>query len=294
MRILDGAIGTQLARAGFVLQPPDFSVAANQKAPALVSEIYRSYLDAGAQALTLNSFGLSGGLELDAPDFAQTLALRARQAWTLTEPLAPGPPFWAALSLGVEPSPGARLLAETRALVDAGVSHFRFETLCELDPLIDLQDEFFAAFDAGAVKVVLSLCPAKRPMSELLSSLESSRWLSDPRVAALGINCVNRSDLAQALTELASWLKAHPRTKILDIELRPHLSGLSPQGLWQTHACDPSTLVQSTQSMLSTLPDRLLDRIALGTCCGGGPAHIQALHEAFGTCRSRANPKRPG
>lgn len=50
--LLDGAVGTELARRGFVLAPPSFSAAAIDGAPELLAAIHRDYVDAGADVIT--------------------------------------------------------------------------------------------------------------------------------------------------------------------------------------------------------------------------------------------------
>jgi S-methylmethionine-dependent homocysteine/selenocysteine methylase len=47
-QLLDGAVGTELARRGFVLAPPSFSAAAIEQAPALLRAIHHDYVEAGA------------------------------------------------------------------------------------------------------------------------------------------------------------------------------------------------------------------------------------------------------
>src|SRR6187397_1787452 len=49
---LDGAVGTELARHGFVLRGPRWSAAAIDDAPALLEGIHRAYVDAGAEIVT--------------------------------------------------------------------------------------------------------------------------------------------------------------------------------------------------------------------------------------------------
>ncbi len=50
-RILDGAVGTELARRGFALGEPSFSAAAIEAAPELLRAIHRDYVEAGAELL---------------------------------------------------------------------------------------------------------------------------------------------------------------------------------------------------------------------------------------------------
>lgn len=281
MRILDGAVGTELARRGFALAPPAFAIAANEEAPQLVAQIHQAYLKAGAQALTLNSFGLSGGLELGTREAALAIEARAQAAWGLASPFAKQAPLWGALSLGLDEDPGARLLAETRALLKVGLGHLRFETLCELDPILAKQDELRSLLDQHQPQLTISLCPAKKTTTELLQALEDSALLQYSGFFAIGINCVNLERLGTALGELSAWFDAAKRPVDLGIELRPHLSGIAEDGSWDPHACPPDELIQETQSLLAPLPAQLRQRIAVGTCCGGGPEHIEALRKAF-------------
>jgi len=51
-RILDGAVGTELARRGFALAEPSFSAAAIEGAPELLRAIHRDYVDADAELVT--------------------------------------------------------------------------------------------------------------------------------------------------------------------------------------------------------------------------------------------------
>jgi S-methylmethionine-dependent homocysteine/selenocysteine methylase len=50
--LIDGAVGTELARHGFVLRGPRWSAAAIDDAPALLEGIHRAYVDAGADIVT--------------------------------------------------------------------------------------------------------------------------------------------------------------------------------------------------------------------------------------------------
>ncbi len=54
--LLDGALGTELDRRGFVLDPEIWSASALLSRPELVEEIHNDYADAGAELLTANSF----------------------------------------------------------------------------------------------------------------------------------------------------------------------------------------------------------------------------------------------
>lgn len=54
--LFDGAMGTELERLGFEANLPLWSARANDDAPQLVKKVHQSYLDAGSDFLTANSF----------------------------------------------------------------------------------------------------------------------------------------------------------------------------------------------------------------------------------------------
>ncbi len=53
---LDGPTGTQLEAGGFVLHPTLWTAMAAETAPMLLADVHRRYLQAGAQAITANTF----------------------------------------------------------------------------------------------------------------------------------------------------------------------------------------------------------------------------------------------
>lgn len=53
---LDGPTGTQLEAMGFVLHPTLWTALAAETAPTLLADVHRSYLQAGAQVITANTF----------------------------------------------------------------------------------------------------------------------------------------------------------------------------------------------------------------------------------------------
>lgn len=57
-RLLDSAMGTELARRGFELRAPLWGARALRDAPTLIESIHRDTLAAGAEALVTSSFGL--------------------------------------------------------------------------------------------------------------------------------------------------------------------------------------------------------------------------------------------
>lgn len=280
MRILDGALGTELSRRGFALQAPSFAIAANHQDPGLVQAIHREYLEAGAEELTLNSFGLSQGLDMQDSGFDAALGQRSQAVVQLARAVAPSAMLCAALTLGQGADPAARLLLETSALLEQGIRRIRLETLVDPEPLFYIRAPLLERLAHHRASLCLSLCPARTHISELLSSIQDQGWFEAPCLDAVGINCVDRPTLGQQLPDLAATLRALPRD--LALELRPHLSQ-ALDGAWQTHACGPDELVTWYQELLDETKLAQHPGLALGTCCGGGPEHIRALQNAWKT-----------
>lgn len=277
-RLLDGAIGTELQRRGFALRPPAWSVAANEEAPERVRAIHQDYLAVGAQCLSLNSFGLSAGLDLDDPRCAQRLAQRAQLALSLAR--LPGhPPLRGALYFDPPSQERAveTFLAQARALLRAGVQHLSIETLRSLEGLEQLWPPLRQELEASRARLSLSFCVGGPELEMLLERLRKAQAL-DPGgpLFALGLNCIELDSLVAHAQGLQRWLAGHRLGRNFELHLRPHLSGLSPEGQWDTFAQGPERFGQWWSRHAAPL-FALNPALAVGCCCGGGPAHLRAL-----------------
>jgi S-methylmethionine-dependent homocysteine/selenocysteine methylase len=56
--ILDGGTGRELARRGAPFRQPEWSALALMEAPDFVSAVHQSYVEAGADVITTNSYAL--------------------------------------------------------------------------------------------------------------------------------------------------------------------------------------------------------------------------------------------
>lgn len=132
MIVLDGAMGTELARRGVATLGPDGSARALEEAPTLVLEVHRESAEAGAMVLTANTFGLR-------PDDPR-LEARAQTATALARQALAGRPGRVAGSVGplgvrgVTGDAASRGYARlARALVDAGCDLVILETQIDVD-----------------------------------------------------------------------------------------------------------------------------------------------------------------
>lgn len=284
MRLLDGAIGTQLQALGFELNAPNFAIAANTLAPALVHKLHRDYADSGAKELTLNSFGLSGGLDLEDPEFETALARRAGSAVARAQGI-PGPSLSASLCISKDPEPETRLLAEAKAMLKAGVRHLRVETIVDTAPLKALRGALLPELLAHQATLAMSLCPLKHSVTEQAASLQGQGWLLAKNMVAIGINCVPMDKMQDAVEPLVQWMRDEGVRPTLSIELRPHLSAGDDAEDWKVKAVPPEAFATWAQTQAKFLERKSRWRVGIGTCCGGGPEHIEALRDATASPR---------
>lgn len=269
VQILDGAIGTELGARGLMLEAPDWSARAMEKAPALLSGLHADYADAGATLHTANTFrtqpramgtGWREGLEA---------ALRiARSA------VPPGHQVLGSMApvedcYRTDLSPGAASRAEhrevARALAKAGCDRILCETFAHREEAIVAAEE---AMDTG-LPVWLSLTAG--PFGELASPAGLARIgaeLAPLGIDGLFLNCV-------AATRIGAYLDAISH---LDLPLGVYANAGRPEdGLgWGGDSPGAAAAYADLAEQW-----RESGAIVIGGCCGTSPMHIHALAERF-------------
>jgi S-methylmethionine-dependent homocysteine/selenocysteine methylase len=257
--VLDGPMGTELARRGLALPPPAWSARALDDAPELVAAVHRDYAAAGATVHTANTFRTKRRSVGPRWEELARRAVRIARGAVAPEHRVAG--SLAPLEDCYRPdlSPGLASRAEhrevARALADEGVDLLLCETFPEateaavaveeaartgvetwaaLLPMagMDLRDAARRCIEAGA-RAVLVNCVAAR---ETLSHVEALADLGVPFGAY-----ANAGDEADALgwnTDLTRAADAYGR------------------------------LAQAWMAAGATL---------VGGCCGTGPVHIARL-----------------
>jgi homocysteine S-methyltransferase len=250
-RLLDGAMGTELARRGFELRAPLWGARALQDAPALVEAIHRDYVEAGADALVTASFGLRA----DDTALARTSVQRCRAAGATTcigaiAPLAPTTPTTAYAeyvgTLG-------------RALRDAGADVLFAETHTTV---------------AGAHLAAQALRPLGLPVWVALACAHEAKTLGGDTLAGVSLDadvvfvgCTEATALPAALEALAP---GHPTLGARPSLARTTADGFEPEG---ADAADVA------RTLLACA-----ERFALawvGGCCGTTPAFIDTLAQGL-------------
>jgi homocysteine S-methyltransferase len=224
--VLDGALATELEAHGCDLEDPLWSAKVLIEQPHLIKQVHRDYFDAGASVAITASYqatpqgfaqrGLSVEESLELVALSVRLADQARQEYRAANPgsralLIAGSvgPYGAYLADGSEYRGDYTLsAAEFRdfhrpriaALVEAGADFLACETLpsfAEAEALLDLVAEFdveawftFTLRDSAHIS-------DGTPLADVAALLRT-----EPRVAAVGLNCVPLDLVTSALREL--------------------------------------------------------------------------------------------
>ncbi|WP_311214671.1 MULTISPECIES: homocysteine S-methyltransferase [unclassified Arthrobacter] len=290
--VLDGALATELEAHGCDLEDSLWSAKVLLEQPHLIKQVHRDYFDAGASVAITASYqatpqgfarrGLSVDESLELVALSVRLADEAR-AEALAEGSVSGPllvagsvgPYGAYLADGSEYRGDYTLsAAEFRdfhrpriaALVEAGADFLACETLpsfAEAEALLALVAEFdveswftFTLRDSSHIS-------DGTPLADVAALLRA-----EPRVAAVGVNCVPLELVTDALGTLQQSsdkpLVAYPN------------SGETYDAVTKTWG--PSEGVQGTGTLAGN-PAEWQDRGAhlIGGCCRTTPRDIEAL-----------------
>ncbi len=278
--VADGAMGTQLQRAG--LEPGAPPELWNVSQPERVGAVHREYIRAGAQIILTNSFGGSPArlalheieprceelvfaaarlarLEADAAPAKVLVAGSIGPTGQLLEPLGP-------LALD-EATAGYR--RQAAALLDGGADVLWIETMSDLR---EVQVAVEGTRQAGAdVPVVVTLSFDTRGRTIMgVSPAEAAVALAALGVVAMGGNCgVGPSELAEAIGHMRG---AVPRATLV---AKPN-AGL-PR--WEAGAAEYSMSADEFSAAAAGLARS--GAAIIGGCCGSTPAHIAALAQAL-------------
>lgn len=288
--LADGAMGTMLHAAG---APIDACFdALNLDRPALVLEIHRAYLRAGADLIETNSFGANAfklaahGLEgrlqainAAAVDLARQAVRQQGSSARIAGSVGP---------LGVRLAPYGRISAEQafrafeqqmRALLEAGADLLVVETHSDLE---EVRQALRAARGLGEVPVVASLT-FTRDDRTLLGETPSgaARALAEAGADALGANCSGGP--SQLLRVLGEMRRAAPQA----------LLAVMPNAGWPERSAG-RIFYPATPEYLAgfAVAFRQAGARVIGGCCGTTPEHIEHMKHAVEGVAPRKIPVR--
>jgi S-methylmethionine-dependent homocysteine/selenocysteine methylase len=281
--VLDGATGTELQARGHVLALPLWSAGPLLDAPAVVTELHRKYLDAGADVLTANTFrtnprafrraGLGDEAARAATFTAVGCARRAFGSSVARRVLLAGSMAPVEDCYHPELVPPDSELVEEHALLagwlaEAGVDVVLLETM-------NTAREALAALDAARgtglpawVSFLTGPDPARLLSGEPL--VEAAAAAVVHGAVAVGVNCVPPEPLRRGLTLLSEHLGGIP---LIGYPNGGHVDEQS--GHWEVpDALDDADYARQALEWVS------LGARVIGGCCGTSPTLTSALRRS--------------
>jgi len=284
--LLDGALGTELERAGIACTLPLWSAQALWDAPDTVRAIHLAYLEAGAEILTANTFRTQAYTlakierSEQAASITQLAVRLAREAIEvrraeLTSTKAAQPTIWVAGScppledcyrpdlVPNEQTLFDHHLRHAAALATAGVDFLLIETM---NTSREARAALRAAREVG-LPAMVSFCVTGNAYLPSGESLESTlAQFTHKEILALLVNCLPPGAVASCLTPL--------RNTGLAFGLYPNFGPPTQGKLGWQEALPPEAFC----ALLA--PWARAGATVLGGCCGTQPIHIRALKRA--------------
>jgi methionine synthase / methylenetetrahydrofolate reductase(NADPH) len=270
--IFDGGIGTEIYKNNFFINTcfEELSLTA----PNIISQIHKEYHDAGADVLTLNTFGANknklskfgfGSKVREINTASVKLARECVREDTLIAGSV-GPIGKIPYSSGIKDDDIIDMLVEhITALKDAKTDFIIFETLPSLK---DAEFAIRAINNIKGIPYVLSFAVSREGESskgESLQKLMHSFVSVDYKPTAIGLNCgVGPEGMLSAL-ELLIPICNYP------IIAQPNVG--SPRNI------DNRTIYMTSPEYFTTYAVRYLNQgvSGIGGCCGTTPRHIQDM-----------------
>ena len=267
--IFDGAMGTEIYRRNFFVNASYEQLCISS--PETIRDIHRSYLDAGAEVLTTNSFN-ANARRLGRFGLAADTVKINRAAVRLAREIA-GDKALVAGSIGPVGDPeSAEDRRSRKELIEeqiSGLSDADFlifeslRTLADLDAALAAMKKFPGTDYVVSFAIDPTAGANADPLSEFLAEVEN---YNGEKPVAIGLNCGGGPE--STLHELEKLTAAKSQYPII---VQPN-AGV-PRGI------DGRMLYMTSGEYFSTYAKRYaqLGAAGIGGCCGIGPAHIAEL-----------------
>ncbi len=272
--LFDGAIGTMLYAKGVYINPCYDSL--NLHRPALVREVHREYVEAGADVVETNTFG-ANRVKLRTHGFEKDLEAINRQGVLLAREAAGSDVFVAGamgpLGLKIEPW-GPTSVDEAReifqeqaaALAAEGVDLFVLETFGDLNEI----HQALAAIRAVSDLPVVAQMTLQEDGNSLYGTPPElfARRLEEWGADVVGVNCSVGPKVAFEASERVL------RTTSLPVAAQPNAG--SPQNIEgrNIYLASPEYFEEFTKRFIQA------GVRVVGGCCGTTPEHIRAMRKA--------------
>ncbi|MEM7017362.1 MAG: homocysteine S-methyltransferase family protein [Pseudomonadota bacterium] len=298
--LLDGAIGSEIARLGGAMDSAAWCALANKNHPDVVQQVHEEYIRAGASVVTANTFAtcrhvLAGaGLADEAPSITARAVELARQA---VDAVAPDRPMIVAGSM-----------SNTRSWIPGTFSPDPEFLPTPEQESADYREMANALADAGADVIILEMMLRVESASRLAEAASATGlpvWagiscslLPDGSVAAWDMHLEERPD---KISSTHTQRETQPIELIIDAmksfnpqvmgimhsdvnSTGPGLAALAQKWSGPTMAYPESTHIHAVEP--AKFAEHCLDWVdngvqIIGGCCGTTIEHIRALAEAL-------------
>ena len=273
--LFDGGMGTYYKAA-----PGIECERANQTDPAGVRAVHREYLEAGADAIKTNTFGLPRMAAAHTPGW-ETLA---EAGWKLAEAAAAPAGAFVFADLGPAPETEALPAAQVYTAVaeqfrKLGAKNFLFETLSSDAGILEAVHTLKAAEPDAFVLVSFAVLPDGYTREGLYCKDLVRRMSESGCVDAVGLNCVSAPGAMRTL--------ARSLSSALPLSVMPNAGYPVVTRTQVRYQGKPEYFAQELSGLAADGVVRIL-----GGCCGTTPAHIAALRAALDALPETAAPAR--
>lgn len=273
--LFDGGMGTYYKAA-----PGIECERANQTDPAGVQAVHREYLEAGADAIKTNTFGLPRMAAAHMPGWEAL----AEAGWKLAEAAAAPAGAFVFADLGPAPETEALPAAQVYTAVaeqfrKLGAKNFLFETLSSDAGILEAVRTLKAAEPDAFVLVSFAVLPDGYTREGLYCKDLVRRMSESGCVDAVGLNCVSAPGAMRTL--------ARSLGSALPLSVMPNAGYPVVTRTQVRYQGKPEYFAQELSGLAADGVVRIL-----GGCCGTTPAHIAALRAALDALPETAAPAR--
>ena len=273
--LFDGGMGTYYKAA-----PGIECERANQTDPAGVQAVHREYLEAGADAIKTNTFGLPRMAAAHMPGWEAL----AEAGWKLAEAAAAPAGAFVFADLGPAPETEALPAAQVYTAVaeqfrKLGAKNFLFETLSSDAGILEAVRTLKAAEPDAFVLVSFAVLPDGYTREGLYCKDLVRRMSESGCVDAVGLNCVSAPGAMRTL--------ARSLSSTLPLSVMPNAGYPVVTRTQVRYQGKPEYFAQELSGLAANGVVRIL-----GGCCGTTPAHIAALRAALDALPETAAPAR--
>ena len=273
--LFDGGMGTYYKAA-----PGIECERANQTDPAGVQAVHREYLEAGADAIKTNTFGLPRMAAAHTPGWEAL----AEAGWKLAEAAAASAGAFVFADLGPAPETEALPAAQVYTAVaeqfrKLGAKNFLFETLSSDAGILEAVRTLKAAEPNAFVLVSFAVLPDGYTREGLYCKDLVRRMSESGCVDAVGLNCVSAPGAMRTL--------ARSLSSALPLSVMPNAGYPVVTRTQVRYQGKPEYFAQELSGLAADGVVRIL-----GGCCGTTPAHIAALRAALDALPEMETPAR--